>query len=392
MATVQGDSDPAFEKVRALLQSNVESGAELGASIAVNIDGKLAVDIYGGYVDAERTKPWTKDTIVNVWSSTKTVITLAVLILHDRGLLDINENVAKYWPEFAVNGKQDVKVRQFLSHTSGVSGWENPVTVADIYDLQASTQRLVLQAPWWEPGTASGYHSLNMGHLIGELVRRVSGKSLTAFVADEIARPLGADFQIGALEADWPRITDVIPPPPIPFDLASMDQNSVIFKTFTGPAVDAATANTPEWRRAEIGAANGHGNARSLVRMLSPVSLGGSVDGHRLLSPETIDLIFQVQADGIDLVLKQALTFGIGYGISGPHTSQSVPFVPRGPGRRVAFWGGWGGSIVIMDVDKRATISYTMNKMGAGMTGSDRTVAYVKAIYETLDSITPGAN
>ncbi len=155
-----------------------------------------------------------------------------------------------------------------------------------------STSRLARQAPWWEPGTASGYHANNQGHLIGELVRRITGKHLKRFVAEEIAGPLAADFQIGALEADWDRIAPVTPPPPLPFDLEAMDPNSPVFKTFTGPVADANNANTPGWRRADLGALNGHGNARSVARILKALSLDGTVDGVRLLSPDTISLIF----------------------------------------------------------------------------------------------------
>ncbi|RVX65944.1 hypothetical protein B0A52_09829 [Exophiala mesophila] len=391
MASLKGKTDPRFKKVLDVLEANIGSGEELGASLVINIDGDVVVDVYGGYVDVDRSKPWDKDTIVNVWSSTKTVATLALLILHDRGLIDVNENVAKYWPEFAANGKESVKIRHLMSHTSGLSGWNRPFSTEDAYDLERSTNLLAEQAPWWEPGTASGYHAITMGHLIGEVVRRVTGKSLTQFVADDIAGPLNADFQIGAKQSDWPRITNVTPPPPFPFDLSTMDPESVIVKTFSAPALDANAANTEGWRKAEIGAANGHGNARSLARILSTVSLGGTVDGHRLLSSKTIDMIFQEQANNADLVLGQPIRFGIGYGIAGGGTEQTVPFLPKGQNRRVAFWGGWGGSINIMDVDKRVTISYVMNKMGAGTLGSERAAAYLKLIYDVLGDHSPNA-
>lgn len=385
MAVVQGICDPRFESVRALFEKKVAAGEELGASITVNIDGKDVVDIHGGYTDEARATPWDENTIVNVWSSTKTVTALAVLMLHDRGLIDVNENVSKYWPEFGANGKENIKVRHLLSHTSGVSAWDQPITLEDIYDIKRSTERLAEQAPWWEPGTASGYHACNMGHLLGELVRRTTGKSLTQFVAEEIAGPLGADFQIGAKESDWPRISNLTPPPPV--DLASLnaDPSSVRLQTFTGPAIAPMACNSIPWRQAEIGAANGHGNSRALGRILSAITLGGAVDGHQLLSPQTIDLIFQQQSDGTDLVLGLPIRFGIGFAIAGGGSAQSLPFIPGAKDRRVCTWGGFGGSWEIMDLDKRMTITYVMNKMGAGILGSERTAAYMNAVYHAIE-------
>jgi CubicO group peptidase (beta-lactamase class C family) len=378
MAEVQGICPAKFAAVKSLMESQIASGEELGASLTVNIAGEEVLDIYGGYTDIDRTKPWTADTIVNVWSSTKTLSSLAVLMLISRGQLSAFDKVSKYWPEFAANGKQDVEVRHFLSHTSGVAGWDQPITVSDVCDVKLSTDKLATQAPWWDPGTASGYHTLNMGHLLGELVRRITGKSLTEFVATEIAGPLDADFQIGALEKDWPRITDVIPPPTSVFDLASLPQDSVMFKSFTGPSPSALSALTPEWRRAEIGAANGHANSRAMNRTASVVTLGGTVKGKKFLDQETIDLIFQEQANGVDLVIGQPIRFGIGYGLRG---EGPTAWLPKG---KVCFWGGWGGSIVLMDLERKITLTYAMNKMGDGTLGSGRTQAYVNEVYKAL--------
>jgi CubicO group peptidase (beta-lactamase class C family) len=374
MADVNGTCDPRFDAVRAALQGNLDSGEDLGASMVVDIDGERVVDLWGGFRDPEHTTAWDEDTIVNVWSTTKTVTSLAALMLADRGQLDVYAPVAEYWPEFAAAGKQDVRVRHLMSHTSGVSGLEQPAVIEDLYDWDKSTSRMAAQAPWWAPGTASGYHALNFGHLIGEVVRRVSGKSLKQFVAEEIAGPLGADFQIGAAPADWGRIADVIPPPPLPFDMASIDTSSPAFKTMTGPGPDASVANTPGWRNADIGAANGHGNARSVARVMSVLARGGEVDGVRLLGPDTIELIFDEQSNGVDLVVGVPLRFGIGYGLP----LESLTWIPMG---KTCFWGGWGGSMIIMDLERRMTISYMMNKMGAGVIGSDRSAAYTQAIY-----------
>jgi CubicO group peptidase (beta-lactamase class C family) len=377
--TVHGHWDDRFAALVDALAEEVQTGAEVGAAIAVDIDGETVVDVWAGHADAARTTPWTRDTIVNVWSSTKTVTSLAALMLIDRGLIDADDRVADHWPEFAANGKHDVRIRHLLTHSSGVSGWEQPVVPEDILDWDKSTAALAGQAPWWQPGTASGYHALTYGHLIGEVVRRVTGSPLKEFVRDQIAEPLGADFQIGACPDDSGRIAEIIPATE-PFDLPPMDQWSApMLKTFTGPAADPAIANTAAWRAADIGAVNGHTNARALARILSVISLGGTVDGVTLLRPQTVEKIFEVQLDGPDLVLAgHPLRWGLGFGLPKPET---IPYVPD---EKICFWGGWGGSWETMNPDRRATVAYVMNKMGPGVQGSARTDRYFRLVYDAL--------
>ena len=294
-----GTCSARFDPLRELFAAKLESGEDLGASLAVNIDGEMVVDLWGGWADEARTVPWTENTITCVFSTTKTMTSLAALVLVDRGELDLDANVAAYWPEFAARGKAGIKVRQLLSHTSGVSGWDQPVTIDDLYDWDKSTAMLAAQAPWWEPGTGSGYHALTYGHLIGEVIRRITGQRLGEFFAAQIAGPLGADFHIGLPPSEFHRVANVVPWPPQPTDLTQLDPDGPAFKTFTGPAMDRNIewSWTERWRRADIGAANGHGNARSVARIQSAVACGGEVDGVRLLSPKTIDRIFEVQSD-----------------------------------------------------------------------------------------------
>jgi CubicO group peptidase (beta-lactamase class C family) len=365
MTEVQGTVDPRFEAMREILQKSIDSGADLGASVAVVLHGEPVVDLWGGWSDTDKTVPWGRDTIVNVWSSTKTMMALSALVLADRGELDVYEKVAHYWPEFAANGKADIEVRHLLSHTSGVSGWAQPVVVDDIYDWEKSTSMLAAQAPWWEPGTQSGYHALNQGHLVGEVIRRISGLKLGEFFAKEIAGPLGADFHIGLDPSEFHRVSPVVPPPPMEIDWATVDLEGVMVKTFTGPAPDAAVAWTPEWRQADIGAANGHGNARSVAWVQSAITNGGVVGGHQVLRPETIELIFDEQANGMDLVLGVDSRFGIGYGL--PNSQMPVP-----DGLKLCYWGGWGGSIVINDLTHGLTLTYMMNRMESGLVGDTR--------------------
>jgi CubicO group peptidase (beta-lactamase class C family) len=377
MAEVHGTVDERFAGVRDALAAQLD-GDELGASVAVDVDGETVVDVWGGWRDEARTTPWTRDTLVNVWSTTKTITALAVLTLVEKGQLDVHAPVAEYWPEFAANGKADVRVRHLMAHTSGVAGWDPPFTVEDMYDWDTAVARLAAQAPWWGPGTASGYHAQNQGHLLGEVLRRVDGRSLRQYVAEELAGPLGADFRIGAEPEDEGRIAPVVPPPPLPIDFAALDPVSPMVRCFTGPAADAAKANTAAWRAADLGALNGHSNARGVLDIMRVVSLGGEAGGVRLLSEKTLDLAFEVQADGVDLVLGVPFRMGIGFGLS---PSAAVPYLPTG---RVAFWGGWGGSMIVMDLDRRVTTSYVMNRMAPGIVGSPRAQAYIDAVYAAL--------
>jgi CubicO group peptidase (beta-lactamase class C family) len=374
VAEVHGSCDDRFAGVRDALARQLD-GDELGASVAVDLDGATVVDLWGGWRDVERTTPWTRDTIVNVWSTTKCVLNLAALMLVDRGELDLHAPVGDYWPEFCARGKKDVEVRHLMSHTSGVSGWETPFSIRDMYDWEPACERLAAQGPWWEPGTASGYHSKNQGHLVGEVIRRITNTTFKAFVDREIAGPLGADFQVGAREADWARIAPVVAPPPD--DEPLPDPASVRGKTYFGPRSSVKVANSPEWRQADLGALNGHSNARGVLDVLRVMSLGGEAGGVRLLKPDTIDLVFQQQSDGVDLVLRESFRFGIGYCLGSP----VVPYVPPG---RTFFWGGWGGSLVVMDLDRRLTISYMMNAMAPGVLGSVRSEAFVRAVYDAL--------
>ncbi|MEV0245487.1 serine hydrolase domain-containing protein [Nocardia sp. NPDC050712] len=376
--TTSGSCTGQFEGLRRELANQLASGAELGASIAVVVDGEPVVDIWGGYRDPERTRPWASDTIVNVFSITKTMTALSALLLIDRGELDAHRKVAHYWPEFAANGKGDIEIRHILGHTSGVSGWQPPMAVPDLYDTEAAAARLAAQPPWWEPGSASAYHCLNYGHLVDAVVRRITGRSLGAFFADELAGPLGADFHIGTGPEQHDRIAPLIPPPALEFDMTLLDQESILVKTLTSPLLDVAMTATPQWQQAEIGAVNGHGNARSVARVQSLVSNGGTLAGREFLSGKTIDLIFEQQSDGVDLALMVPLRFGIGYGLPQP---QTAPEVPAG---RVCWWSGYGGSIVVNDLDRRMTFAYTMNKMEPGIIGSARADAYLRATYAAV--------
>ncbi|CAG7943432.1 unnamed protein product [Penicillium salamii] len=374
---VQGSCDPLFNRVRDLVQERLDLGEETGVSLCINIDGKNVLDVWGGHADAEKTRAWEEDTLTVVWSSTKVITALAALKLIDQGLLDPEERVSKYWPEFGVNGKEDVRVWHFLTHSSGLPSWTEPMTMEILYDTPTSTGMLERQAPWFTPGSATGYQMLNHGHLIGELVRRVSGKPLKQFIADELADPLGADFALGVSEEKQAKTSDIIPPPPLGLP-EGIDMESIMVKTFLNPVPDAKASMTPEYRATEIGAANGFTNARGLGRIASIVSLNGTVDNKQYLSPQTIEKIFQERISGSDLVLGFKLRMGLGLGLPVPET---VSYIPEG---NIAFWCGWGGSMVIMDLDRRMAITYAMNQMGPGLVGNANSEIYIKAIYEIM--------
>jgi CubicO group peptidase (beta-lactamase class C family) len=371
MAEIHGTCDDRFVAMKQRLSNSLDSGGDVGASVAVALRGEMVVDMWGGFADAERTQPWQADTITNVWSTTKTMIFLSALMLVDRGQLDLWAPVAHYWPEFAAEGKGAIEVRQLLSHTSGVSGWNQPVTVEDLYDWEKSTSMLAAQAPWWEPGTASGYHALNQGHLIGEVIRRITGMQPGEFFAREIAGPLGADFHIGLDPSQFHRVANVIPPEALPFDMSTVDFNSPMIKTFTGPMPEVPRVWTPEWRQADIGAANGHGNARSVALVQSAITNGGAVGTTQLLSAKTIELIFDVQSDGPDLVLGIPVKFGMGYGLP----EDNVPYLDND---RTCYWGGYGGSVIVNDVSRGLTVTYMMNRMEAGLVGDERGIGLIR--------------
>ncbi|ETS73544.1 hypothetical protein PFICI_14490 [Pestalotiopsis fici W106-1] len=381
MAQIHGICTSKFQKVRDLFQQFLDSGEEVGASITVNVDGEDVINLWGGFVNAERTQPWNEDTIVPVASSTKMIPALAVLMLADSGAISVYDKVSKHWPEFAANGKEDIEIRHCLSHTSGVAGWDEKLTMDDICDVASSAAKLAGQAPWWTPGTASAYHGWNFGHLLSEIVYRVTGMYLKEFIAKNITGPLGADFQIGLKEEDEARLSEFIPTPP---SAPPRDLGPLFIKVLGNPSMAPAMGRTKAWRNGEIGASNGYGNARALNTMLSHVTLAGldSVKADaRLLSASTVNLIFEEQSYGKDLAVGKTIRFGIGYALRGDGDTWVDDWLPAG---RVAYWGGSGGSLGIMDVDRRVTITYAMNQKSNDMIGNTASRAYIKAIYEAL--------
>lgn len=373
MAEIHGRCDERFAAVRYVLADNLDTGLDVGASVAVFIDGEPVVDIWGGHRDAARTVPWEEDTIVTVFSTTKTMVALCALILVDRGELDFHAPVARYWPEFAAAGKERIEVRHVLGHTAGLPGWDRPLAPQDLADWEKCTTSLAAQAPWWEPGTASGYHALTQGYLVGELIRRVTGLSVGRFFAEAVAGPLGADFHIGLTADHDHRVAELIPPPHA--DLVDLAPTELGARALAHPKVTGEMTAAPWWRRAEIPAANGFGNARSVAAVQSVIACGGEARGTRLLSRPGVESIFQRQSNGRDLVLDVPLSFGMGFALD----STTTPMRPH-----ACTWGGYGGSMILNDLDERLTVAYVMNRMEPVVLGDKRGASIVFATAAVL--------
>jgi len=378
---VHGYCDPRFSSVREVFLSNLESGDDIGASFAATIDGEFVVDIWGGYANPARTRLWHRDTIVNVYSTTKVMTALCMLMLVDRGLLDLDAPVAKYWPEFAQAGKEKIPVRYLLSHQSGLPGWDVPIPVETLYDWNRSVSLLAAQKPWWVPGKHSGYHSFTFGHLLGEVLRRITHKSLGTFFKDEVAIPLNADFHIGLPEAYDCRVGELCPPPILkPGDAGYVSPpapGTILFRIGSNPIIPATKSQDRAWRAAEIPAANGHGNARSVARVASIFACGGELDGIRLLTKPTIEKAIEEQCYGLDLAFGIPIRWGLGFALP----SKEVPLY-RNP--RSFFWGGWGGSHIGVDLDGHLSFSYVMNRMVNGTLGDKRSGDLIRAIFNSI--------
>ena len=375
MTEIHGFSDERFEPVRQAMATNFAQGLEQGASVAITMDGQPLVDLWAGDADDSGT-PWAENTIANVYSTTKTMAATTMLVLADRGLVDLDAPVADYWPEFATNGKDGVLVRHVMSHTAGLSGFDPPISATDLYDQDAVAAGLAKQTPWWEPGTASGYHAITQGHLQAEIVRRVTGRTLGTFFREEIAEPLGADFHIGLPEFEDHRVAQLVAPD-LGLRMAQMDLDSIAARSLLSCPLDGTEPRTRAWRAAEIPAAGGTGNARSVGRVHSALACGGEVDGVRIMSEATVERILEEQSETIDLVLGMKIRFGMGFGLMNET-------IPLSASPRAFFWGGWGGSIALVDLDRRMTVSYVMNKMAPELIGDLRGAMIVLAAYQSL--------
>jgi CubicO group peptidase (beta-lactamase class C family) len=352
---VQGFVHDRYAAVRSAFAENLVGGVDLGAAVCVTVEGETVVDLWGGYADLTGARPWQPDTIVNVYSTTKTVTALVALLLADRGELDFDAPVAHYWPEFAANGKQGVKVRHVMSHSAGLPSWQLPMRTEDLYDWDKATSLLAAQAPDWEPGTACGYHGLTQGYLIGEVVRRITGRTLGTLLREEICEPLQADFHIGLPATEESRVAELVPPPvALPPGLIVSDLQR---RVATNPPVGVADVNSRAWRGAEIPAAGGTGNARSVAQIHAILANHGVAQGRRFISAAGCRRALDPQVSGRDLILDLPLRFGLGFALGDGLM----------PNPNTLYWGGYGGSLAIIDLDARTTFCYVMNRMSGGV-------------------------
>ena len=402
---INGYCDERFLEAKKIFEESINSGFELGCAITLEVEGEVVLDLWGGHSDLDKTEEWKEDTIVNVFSTTKGMAAMCLLQLVEKGLIDLDAPVSQYWPEFAAGGKETIPVRYLLCHKSGLCGVREPLEQGSFTNWDLICSELAKQEPFWEPGTAHGYHAITYGHLVGEVVRRVSGKSIGQYFNDEIAVPLNLDFWIGLPEDKFNRVTNINPDKPgllqkilmpilskLPRSLAPgslkmlldfVDPTTPAGAAFNNPKMSMQAgemeANTAKWRKAEIPAANGHGTARSIAKLYGALAIGGSRDGVHVLSPETIEMARQTESDGKDLVLGQLHTrFGLGFMLG-------TEDVSMGPNKDAMGHGGAGGSLGFADPDNKISLGFTMNQMHPGITAWKTATEVAESVYKTLN-------
>ncbi len=385
-AKIEGECDPRFTRVRDAFAENFEKRAEVGAAVTVVVDGRPVIDLWGGHKDQKRTQPWTRNTLVNVYSTTKGLMAVCAHQLVAAGKLDLDAPVAKYWPEFAQAGKKDLPVRYLLSHRAGLPAISKPLPAEALFDWDVMCSALAEQKPWWTPGEKHGYHAMTYGFLVGEVIRRITGESPREYLKTKLAGPLGVDFQIGLSERDEDRVAEMIAaPPPLPgapnpmAALISASAESVTAKTLANPPSVTApgVANSKAWRRAQLPAANGHGTARALAQVYGALARGGEIGGVRVIAPEAIRRFSEEQSCGPDEVLLIPTRFSLGF-------MMSLPSASMGPGARSFGHPGAGGSLGFADHDAKIGFGYIMNQMNPGILIDQRATAMIDAIYQSL--------
>ena len=369
---IGGHVAPGFERVREAFAANFADGLEVGASFAVQLGGATVVDLWGGCADRARTRPWQRDTLVNVWSTTKGLASLCVAMLVDRGLVSYEQTMASLWPEFAAAGKEALTVGEVLSHQGGLPGVEGEITVRDFVNHHAMAARLAAQAPLFETGQ-SGYHAITHGFLSAEIVRRVDGRTLGRFFAEEVVAPLGTDAWIGLPESEEDRIAEIVPAPRRPLPLPP---HPAARAALAHPPLDAEAANQRWWRAAEIPSVNAQTNARALATIYGMLARGGEAGGRRFLSSETIAQATRKRVHVKDLVLGIPMRWAAGFS-----RNDGVTY---GKNRNTFGHSGWGGSFGCADPDAGLAMGYAMNQMCANLRGDPRTLALIAAVYESL--------
>lgn len=374
-AEVHGTCAKGFEAVRSAFAANFATGGEVGASVSIVHQGEVVVDLWGGFADEARTKSWTRDTLANVWSTTKGMGALVCGMLVERGLISYADRVSKHWPEFAAAGKENITIGQMLSHQAGLCGPTVPTTTEEMCDHALMADRLAAQAPIWEPASRSGYHALTVGILAGEIVARVTGKSIGTWFHENVARPYEVDFFIGLPEAEDHRVAEMIAAKKSNMPNPSTLNDSQL-AALGNPAPSATVPNQRFWRGAELSSANGRGTASAIARVYGALANDGKVDGKELVKPLTIRAMTALQIEGHDEVLAMPTRWGAGFilNVGGLY----------GPNDEAFGHSGWGGSFGMADRKTGLGISYVMNQMGPDLAGDPRANAIIAAAYASL--------
>ncbi|MEV0553863.1 serine hydrolase domain-containing protein [Streptomyces sp. NPDC050597] len=389
MTTIDGEVAAGFEPVLEAFEANFSQHGDIGAAVCLYQHGRPVVDLWGGIADPETGRPWTRDTLQLVYSATKGATATAAHMLAQRGSLDLDAPVAKYWPEFAANGKADVPVRWLLSHQAGLIALDQPVPLHEALAWHPMAAALAAQRPLWTPGTAHGYHGRTWGWLIGEVIRRVSGRTPGRFFADEIAAPLGLDFFIGLPADERDRVSRMVyqrpdvdlttvPAESIPEELRELvaawrDPNSFSNRAYAVTAPPEIDFDSPEVQAAELPASNGISTAHGLARMHA--ALIGEVDGIRLLTSETLQAATKEQASGKDQVMLIPSRFSTGYMLPTEANPMTGPSAFGHTGR--------GGSLGFADLEHGVAFGYVMNNIIGGADDM-RAASLVDAVRRSL--------
>jgi len=379
---IDGTWDTRFEAVREAFEGNFSRHGEPGAAVAMSLHGRPVVDLWGGWSDLEDTQPWARDTLVNVFSVCKAFTAICVLQLCERGILNLDIPLARLWPEFAANGKDAITLRHVLSHRAGLPALRDPLPDGAMLDWTVMTDALARERPWWEPGTAHGYHVNTFGYLLGEVALRATGKSIGRLLSEHVARPLGADVFIGLPEREHARVAEFRWPAGAlkgPADSLSSDDTALMrWNAYWNPPglSGAGWVNRRDWRLAEIPSTNGHATARGVARVYAALADGGAVDGIHILSGETLRAAATEQSYGIDLVLDRPARFGLGFQLTHPER-------PLGPNPRAFGHFGAGGSLGFCDPDCELAFGYVTCDMGPRWQ-NPRNQALIDAVYACL--------
>lgn len=375
---IDGFCDPAFGALRDAFVQNFASRGEPGAAIALALDGHVVADLWGGWRDAARTKPWKRETLVNFFSVSKALCTIAVLRLAEQGKLDLDAPVARVWPEFAQAGKGAITTCHILAHRAGLPSIREPLPEGAALDWACMIGALEKQEPWWEPGTAHGYHVNTFGFLIGEIVRRLTGRTVGTVLREDIAGPLGADVHIGLPLSEHGRVAEFLwPETPLGSALPDADQRMRFNAYWNPPGISGGRwINRTEWRIAEVPSTNGHGNARGIARVYAALAKGGAIDGVHILAPQTLDAATAQQSCGHDLINQRPSRFGLGFQLTQPER-------PLGPNPGAFGHFGAGGSLGFCDPRSGVAFGYVTNEMGPRWQ-NPRNKALIDAIYASL--------